>query len=230
MSQPTPHVYALPRIHLNGTGADSLYQEYNAFYLALDAAANALVAATCNPRDFSILGPDTWPQASIEREEAFQKLEELQRYAEAWMERASDHLWPPDLHQRPTPPHPTASPPTPVPVHDLREEYAHLPWWQGPPPHYSELVENQRKMLYARLPDFGFQPTYQILFQFDTAEECAAAMHAHNSVLTRGAPSQYRDALRQACQALQWDGWHSDERRDALLNGLQILQMWPGPL
>jgi hypothetical protein len=93
MNQPTPaSVYTLPTIHLNGTGAQSLADEYCAFYLALDAAAEALQNATCNARDFYPQKPGAYERARKERKAAFSRLAELQEYAEAWMERASAHL------------------------------------------------------------------------------------------------------------------------------------------
>jgi hypothetical protein len=84
--------YALPTIHLNGTGAQSLADEYHAFYLAVAEASRALETATCNARDFYPQGAEAWEQARKERAEAFCKLADLRAYAEAWMERASDHL------------------------------------------------------------------------------------------------------------------------------------------
>jgi len=97
MSQSTPAYdyirdYTLPTIHLNGTGAQTLANEYEAFWRALDKAAEALQNATCNARDFYPQEPGAYERARKEREEAFSKLEELQAYAEAWMERASAHL------------------------------------------------------------------------------------------------------------------------------------------
>ena len=93
MSHSTPApAYTLPTIHLNGTGARSLSDEYHAFWQALEKAAAALQNATCNARDFYPQGPSAYEQARKEREEAFSKLAELQRYAEAWIERASAHL------------------------------------------------------------------------------------------------------------------------------------------
>ena len=93
MPQPTPApAYTLPTIHLNGTGARSLAAEYHVFWQALDKAAEALQSATCNARDFYPQEPGAYERARKEREEAFSKLAELQRYAEAWMERASAHL------------------------------------------------------------------------------------------------------------------------------------------
>ena len=87
-----PITYALPTIHLNGTGAKSLADEYHAVYQAIDQAGDALQAATCNARDFYPQGNAAWQQAREERVEMFRKLNELQAYAMAWMERASDHL------------------------------------------------------------------------------------------------------------------------------------------
>ena len=93
MPQPTPApAYTLPTIHLNGTGARSLADEYHAFYLSMDKAAEALQNATCNARDFYPQGPGAYERARMEREVVFSKLAELQVYAQAWMERASDHL------------------------------------------------------------------------------------------------------------------------------------------
>jgi hypothetical protein len=84
--------YALPTIHLNGTGAKSLADEYRQVYQALDRASDALAAATCKYRDFYPQGTDAWQQARNERAEMFRKLAEVQAYAEAWTARASDHL------------------------------------------------------------------------------------------------------------------------------------------
>ena len=82
---PTP-AYALPTIHLNGTGAQSLANEYLAVYQAIDRASDALADATCNARDFYPQGPGAYEQACKERQEAFRKLKEVQAYAQAWME------------------------------------------------------------------------------------------------------------------------------------------------
>ncbi len=83
---------ALPTIHLNGTGAKSLVDEYHAVYQAIDKASEALVAATCNARDFYPQGDAAWQQARDERAEMLSKLAEVQAYAEAWLAQAWDHL------------------------------------------------------------------------------------------------------------------------------------------
>ena len=84
--------HTLPTIHLNGTGAKSLADEYHEVYLAVGLAGHALQDATCNARDFYPQGGDAWQQARNERAEMFRKLAEVQAYAEAWMAQASDHL------------------------------------------------------------------------------------------------------------------------------------------
>jgi hypothetical protein len=84
-------VTALPTIHLNGTGADSLEREYRAVRRAITAAADTLAAATCNLRDFFPQGPRAWHQAQAERAEAFRLLQQVSDYAEAWELHAMDH-------------------------------------------------------------------------------------------------------------------------------------------
>jgi nitrate reductase alpha subunit len=93
MSNTTPAtVYTLPTIHLSGTGAKSLADEYHAVYQAVDRASDALAAATCNLRDFYPQEPGSYARAMSQRFEAFRKLKEVQAYALAWMEAAGDHL------------------------------------------------------------------------------------------------------------------------------------------
>jgi hypothetical protein len=81
----------LPTIHLNGTGADSLYNEYRAVRKAVSSASDALVAATCNARDFYPQDSDAWQQARNERAEALQMLQQVYEYAERWEMHALDH-------------------------------------------------------------------------------------------------------------------------------------------
>ena len=81
---------ALPTIHLNGTGADTLQREYNAVRQAIAAAADALSAATCNRRDFYPQELNAWYTAQNERTEAFRLLRLVSDYAEAWELHAMD--------------------------------------------------------------------------------------------------------------------------------------------
>ena len=88
MTQP---IY-LPTIHLNGTGANSLRDEYNKVRLAAKATADALADATCNGRYFYPQGPEALQQAQAERREMFRLLELVYNYAEQWQARAADNI------------------------------------------------------------------------------------------------------------------------------------------
>lgn len=72
----------IPTIHLNGTSAKTLRDEYWAASKALDAAAEALAAATCNGRDFYPQGVGAYDQARHERDEAFRKLDQVMHYVD----------------------------------------------------------------------------------------------------------------------------------------------------
>lgn len=80
----------LPTIHLNGTGASTLMEEYWAAAKAITAATEALAQATCNARDFYPQGDATWSSARAEREEAFTKLREVHAYLMDWATHAAD--------------------------------------------------------------------------------------------------------------------------------------------
>jgi len=84
----------LPTIHLNGTGADALRQEYRAVRKAISAASDALAAATCNQRDFYPQEPAAWQRARLERERAFELLRQVSDYAEQWEMHALEHRRP----------------------------------------------------------------------------------------------------------------------------------------
>jgi hypothetical protein len=70
----------IPTIHLNGTGAITLRDEYAAAYDALTKAREAFASTTCNGRDFYPQGPDAYYQARDERAEAFAALDQAIRY------------------------------------------------------------------------------------------------------------------------------------------------------
>jgi CHASE3 domain sensor protein len=73
----------LPVIHLNGTGAESLYEEYSTARKAVSQAMDELVQATCHPRDFYLV-EGSWDKARQERSEMLQKLNEVCSYLEQW--------------------------------------------------------------------------------------------------------------------------------------------------
>jgi hypothetical protein len=80
---------ALPTIHLNGTGADTLRKEYMRVSRAVAAAADTLAAATCNARDFYPQDAAAWQQAQAERTEMFNLLKRVEDYAAEW----ALHAW-----------------------------------------------------------------------------------------------------------------------------------------
>ncbi len=82
----------IPTIHLNGTGGDSLKQEYHAAYKAIDAAMDALHDATLNGRDYYPQGAGAYSQARAERDAAFKQLREAQAYVEAMLAGICDQL------------------------------------------------------------------------------------------------------------------------------------------
>ena len=82
----------IPTIHLNGTGGDSLEQEYHAAYKAIDAAIDALYDATLNGRDYYPQGPGAYSQARAERDTALRQLYAAQSYVEAMLAGICDQL------------------------------------------------------------------------------------------------------------------------------------------
>ena len=88
MTQPI----ALPTIHLNGTGASTLRDEYNKVRMAAVATASALADATCNARDFYPQAPGAFQQAQADRREMFRLLQLVEDYASQWEARAAEHL------------------------------------------------------------------------------------------------------------------------------------------
>ena len=82
---------ALPTIHLNGSGAENLREEYTAALNALQYAREALVHATLNMRDFYPQGDEAYIQAREERTEAFRKIQEIEDQDQIKLQYAKDH-------------------------------------------------------------------------------------------------------------------------------------------
>ena len=88
MTQPI----ALPTIHLNGTGASTLRDEYNKVRKLATETADALADATCNARDFYPQGFEAFQQAQADRREMFRLLQLVQDYAQQWEARAAEFI------------------------------------------------------------------------------------------------------------------------------------------
>jgi hypothetical protein len=79
---PTPIV---PTIHLNGTSGQDLKAEYYAAFEAIEAAVEALAAATLHARDYYVQSADAYYQAREQRAEAFDKLRQVSDYVEGML-------------------------------------------------------------------------------------------------------------------------------------------------
>lgn len=82
----------LPTIHLNGTGAKTLMDEYTAVANAVMAAEEALDKATCNARDFYPQGDGAQQRAAEQRARMFALLKEVREYAFDWAGEAVGHV------------------------------------------------------------------------------------------------------------------------------------------
>jgi hypothetical protein len=81
----------LPTIHLNGTGAKTLYKEYHAAWKAARNARTTLASATLNARDFYPQGNEAYMQARFQRDQYLANLDDLIEYLETWVMTALDH-------------------------------------------------------------------------------------------------------------------------------------------
>ncbi|MGA1564273.1 MAG: hypothetical protein ACO35C_06660 [Pontimonas sp.] len=82
----------LPTIHLNGTGATTLLDEYSEAMRALENLRATLADATCNARDFYPQGDTAWTDARYERAEVMAKISDIEDYLQAWLSHICDHL------------------------------------------------------------------------------------------------------------------------------------------
>lgn len=80
----------VPTIHLNGTGAKTLREEYEKAYYAIQAAIDALSEATLNGRDFYPQGDNAFYEARDQRKEAFSCLFAARDYAGKIVEGIND--------------------------------------------------------------------------------------------------------------------------------------------
>lgn len=83
--------FTLPVIHLNGTGAETLYNEYRDARRALSEATDKLLEATCHPRDFYPVA-GTWEKARQERSAMIQKLDDVFKYLQQWEYLAYENI------------------------------------------------------------------------------------------------------------------------------------------
>jgi hypothetical protein len=67
----------LPTIHLNGSSAQSLTDDYSHARRAVQEAITALMSVDFNSRDYYVQGPNAWTEAVRQREEIYQHLSDV---------------------------------------------------------------------------------------------------------------------------------------------------------
>lgn len=92
MFTPTKTNYTLPKINLNGTSAESLFDEYIDAQRAIRKALQMLQECTCHGRDFQCNPPGDYNQASFERADILAKLDDALDYCQAWIDNANEAM------------------------------------------------------------------------------------------------------------------------------------------
>lgn len=67
----------LPTIHINGTGAKTLFDDYRAAMDAISDARQVLNKIEFHPRDYYVQGDNTFAKAQTERREMYAKLDDI---------------------------------------------------------------------------------------------------------------------------------------------------------
>jgi len=92
MTTSTRTKFTLPKINLNGTSAQSLFDEYIDAQDAIRKAINILQACTCHGRDFQCNPVGDYNQAQFERADILAKLEDGLDYCQAWIDNANEAM------------------------------------------------------------------------------------------------------------------------------------------
>ena len=92
MYTPTKSPFTLPKINLNGTDAQSLFDEYMDAQDAIRKALHILQKCTCHGRDFQCNPVDDYNQALFERAEILAKLDDCLDYCLAWADNANEAM------------------------------------------------------------------------------------------------------------------------------------------
>jgi len=83
----------LPIININGTSAESLFDEYiEASRLLRKADIFLRESTTCHGRDFQFNPAGDYDKAKQERYDMFQKLNDVLNYCEKWVENAENNI------------------------------------------------------------------------------------------------------------------------------------------
>lgn len=79
----------LPKINLNGTSAQTLFDEYIDAQHEIRKAMQILQKCTCHPRDFQLNSPKDYDLAKYDRAINLAKLDEVLDYCQAWIDNAN---------------------------------------------------------------------------------------------------------------------------------------------
>jgi hypothetical protein len=83
----------LPKININGTSAEAVYDEYCEAYRLLTKSERFIrESVTCHPRDFQLNEAGDYDKARQERTTIIRKLDESIEYLEQWIENASSYI------------------------------------------------------------------------------------------------------------------------------------------
>jgi hypothetical protein len=85
-------MFTLPKINLNGTSPQTLFDEYNLSAVLIRKSMQYITASTCHGRDFQFNDPDAYNQALFERAEVLAKLDDALDYCMAWIENANEAI------------------------------------------------------------------------------------------------------------------------------------------
>ena len=83
--------FQLPTFHINGTSAQSIFDEYMEASRLIRKAHRALSESTCNGRDFN--SATHYYKARDERQEMLNRLDDALTYCDQWAEHAGDRLY-----------------------------------------------------------------------------------------------------------------------------------------
>ena len=87
--------FITPKINLNGTSAETIYDELNEARVKLSQALKTLRLVTVHGRDFQTM-PDpnaTWLQAKTEHHEAINRVDDALDWVDAWMVAIQEQMF-----------------------------------------------------------------------------------------------------------------------------------------
>jgi hypothetical protein len=84
--------FTTPKINLNGTSAETLYEEFSEARVNLTRALKGLRVLTVHPRDFQTIADGDWIQAKTEYYEAMNRVDDALDWVDAWLVAIEEHM------------------------------------------------------------------------------------------------------------------------------------------